>query len=86
MNAAPFLVPAGALIAGLAAGWALARYWRRGAAWALAAVLFAAAVALGIAGRQAQGFEGLGYAIAGLLMAVPASAGAALGGWLGKRP
>ncbi len=76
------LVAAIALGVGLAAGWLLARFWRPGAAWGLVALLAVAVVALILAGRQAQGFEGLGYAIAAVVMLTPAALGAALGGWL----
>lgn len=85
MRATIFLLPGGSFLAGLAAGWVLARHWRRGAAWALAAALVAAAVALIGAGRMAQGLDGLGYGIVAILMATPAALGAALGGWLGGR-
>ena len=79
------LIAAIALALGLAAGWMLARLWRPGAAWGVAGVLAVAVVALILAGRQAQGFEGLGYAIAAVVMLTPAALGAALGGWLGGR-
>ena len=83
------LVAAIALGLGLAAGWLLARFWRPGAAWGLVALLAVAVVALILAGRQAQGFGGMGYVIVAVVMLSPvalgAALGAALGGWLGGR-
>lgn len=85
MRATIFLLPGGSFLAGLAAGWGLARHWRRGASWALAAALVAAAVALIWIGRMQTGLDGLGYGVVAIFMATPAAAGAALGGWLGGR-
>lgn len=79
------VIMAGSGGAGVAAGWALARFWRRWAPWVLAGVLIMGAVALIIAGRRAPGFEGLGYAIMALVMLMPAAGGAVLGGLLGRR-
>ena len=79
------LILAIALGLGLAMGWALARYWRPGAAWALVGVLVLGVVALILAGRRAQGFEGVGYAVMALVMLAPAALGVAVGGWLGGR-
>ncbi len=79
------LIAATALVLGLAAGWVLARLWRPGAAWALAALLAIGAGAQILAGQQAQGFRALGHVIAALYILAPAMLGAALGGWLGGR-
>lgn len=70
---------------GVAAGWALARFWRRWAPLVLAAALILGAVALIIAGRRASGFDGLGYAIMAMAMVMPAAGGVVLGGLLGRR-
>lgn len=84
-EARALIILAIALGLGLAAGWALARFWRRAAAWALAGLLLVAVVALILAGRQAPGFVGLGYAIMALVMLAPAALGVVIGGWLGGR-
>ena len=68
--AAGFLVGAAMLAALL-----LAAGWRRGPE-VLALLALGLAVALMIAGRQASGWEGLGYGIAAIFMAGPVVLGA----------
>ena len=74
------VIPAVAALLGLLAGWLLARWLGPRAAWWLAGGLALAAGALILAGRGAQGMEGLGYVVVAILMAAPAGLGAALGG------
>jgi hypothetical protein len=75
-----WLIPTIAGVIGCAVGWLLARWRRPRATFWLAAVLIAAAVALILAARAAQGMEGLGYVVIAIFMAAPAALGAALAG------
>jgi len=75
-----WLIPTIAGLTGFAAGWMLARWRSPRATFWLAGALVAAAVALILAARAAQGMEGLGYVVMAIFMAAPAAFGTALAG------
>mgnify|MGYP001270049911 FL=1 len=85
MNWRLILVPSVAALLGIAAGWALSRWLGRRAEWWLVGGLIFGALVLILAGRAAQGMEGLGYVVMAIFMAVPAAIGASLGGFLARR-
>ena len=69
--------------------WPLARFVRIWAGWALVGLLAMAVAGFMLAGRTAQGWDGLAYMILALIFAGPALLGAALGtalgGWMRQR-
>jgi hypothetical protein len=84
----PFLIPLGLGVMGALIGWGLARAARPRAAFALALVGVLGVIALVILGRQAQGWDGLGYAIGAFFLLGPATLGCALGDgieWMMRR-
>jgi hypothetical protein len=69
-------------------GWGLARVSRPRGAIGLSLIGLGGVVALWVAGRQAQGWDAIGYAIGAFLLLGPAALGCALGGgveWLLRR-
>ncbi|KPQ06001.1 MAG: hypothetical protein HLUCCA12_12390 [Rhodobacteraceae bacterium HLUCCA12] len=79
-------IVAASALAGVIPAWLLARFARVWMGWALAGGCALCVVALLIAGRGAQGWDGLAYAILAIFFAAPATLGAllgtALGGWM----
>lgn len=79
-----FVIPAVCLSVGLAVGWlCLFNRWA-GAVWALAVVLGGGAGWALVMGRAAQGWDGIGYAIALTLGFLPALLGLLLGALIGR--
>lgn len=79
-----FIIPAGAALIGLAAGWGLLRYGLSGVAWALSGLL-AVLLAWGFYKSQvAQGWDALAYVVIWLLGATPALLGLGLGALIGR--
>lgn len=89
MEPAVVTVIAVCFVVGLAAGWLLARFLHP--RFGVVAALLAVVVMLGliVAGRGAQGWDGLAHVIMALFMAAPvavgAGAGTALGFWQRRR-
>lgn len=74
-----------AALAGMAAGWLTGRRAGAGASALLALAVAGAAAGLLLLARGRQGWDGLGLAIAALVMVLPAAPGVMVGGWLGAR-
>lgn len=88
MNWGLVLVPGGSALAGGVVGFGLGRMGRRRPlarrlGYGLGGALLLAAVALMLAARANQGWDGLGYFIMAFFMALPAGLGAVAGTWAG---
>lgn len=90
MNWGLVLVPSGAAVLGLIVGFGFGRLgrrrlWARRTGYALALGLILCAIGFLITARANQGWDGLGYFIFAIFMALPAAIGAACGTWTGGR-
>ncbi|MBX3246859.1 MAG: hypothetical protein KF901_06740 [Myxococcales bacterium] len=75
------------LLSGAILHWVAWRGYTR-AAWALCALLTLLGGGLLLAARNAQGWDGLGYAVVAMVFVAPALVGAVLGtlsGWIRRR-
>ena len=70
----------GAIVIGVVVGGLLARLFSARVPMILALALLVVAAALLMMGRQMQGWDGLGYTISAILVAVPMAAGCGLVG------
>ncbi len=76
-------IPVGAALIAGGLGYVLGRKGWRVALWALVVACVLAFFYLTFAGQQAEGWDGMGYALMAIFLALPGFVGASLGGWIG---
>lgn len=77
------IIVGGVALVGAIPGFLLGRFsGGRAVLWLVAVLALLAAILL-VMGRRAQGWDALTYGVASMVFAMPATGGAALGGWLG---
>lgn len=78
------VVPAAAALVAGGAAYVMARRGWRIALWAVILLNVIAFFLLTFAGQRAEGWDGMGYALMALFLALPGFVGASLGGWIGS--